>query len=226
MPPFSVNPRNVTRKWSGTDNEQSFNQNPNKSEWENVDISYVYNSNGFRCPEFDSFKNQRVNLALGCSFTEGIGLPVEMTWPFLLSKQINEPVINLGIGGGNSDQVARVLTNVSGLFTIGTVYILWPPLHRFEFYQNDGRIFSRVPGTTDELEYLWVMDDAMSYQRLYKNKLIASLLASKYNFNLIESDVVLKGPTYGIDFHPGVARDGQHFGVRWQEYVVENFLRK
>ena len=82
-----------TQYWKGTDSKALFDQNcsnPEKKEmlqrlgWLDTDtISYVYNSFGFRDEEFDG----RVNgIALGCSQTEGIGLPEFYTWPRVLSR--------------------------------------------------------------------------------------------------------------------------------------------
>jgi hypothetical protein len=71
---------------------------------DSVDIEYKLNSQGYRCNEFD---NQEI-LILGCSQTEGHGLPLELTWPFLLSKKINKDYISLAKGGdGMQSQVAK-----------------------------------------------------------------------------------------------------------------------
>ena len=60
----------------------------------NIKIKYKVNSDSCRSNEFN---NNNV-LILGCSHTFGSGLPVEMTWPSILGKKINEDVANLEIG--------------------------------------------------------------------------------------------------------------------------------
>lgn len=62
---------------------------------DNRKIYYTYNSYGYRSEEF---KDQKV-LTLGCSQTLGVGLPLEYTWPFLLSEKTKMPYVSLASGG-------------------------------------------------------------------------------------------------------------------------------
>ena len=83
--------------------EMSGNNLPLK-EADSVYIEYKLNSQGYRCNEID---NQEV-LILGCSQTHGHGLPIELTWPFLLSKKINKDYISLAKGGdGMQSQITK-----------------------------------------------------------------------------------------------------------------------
>lgn len=68
------------------------------------DIEYKFNSEGFRDDEFD---NRPCGLAFGCSFTEGIGLHTDQTYPRQLSKILGTHVWNLGITGTSLDTVFR-----------------------------------------------------------------------------------------------------------------------
>ena len=83
--------------------EMSGNNLPLK-EADSVYIEYKLNSQGYRCNEID---NQEV-LILGGSQTHGHGLPIELTWPFLLSKKINKDYISLAKGGdGMQSQITK-----------------------------------------------------------------------------------------------------------------------
>jgi hypothetical protein len=62
---------------------------------DNRPIYYTYNSYGYRCEEF---QDQKV-LTLGCSQTLGVGLPLDHTWPFLLSEKTSMPYVSLAKGG-------------------------------------------------------------------------------------------------------------------------------
>ena len=62
---------------------------------DNPQIAYKNNSYGYRCEEFNG---QKI-LALGCSNTHGHGLPIELTWPYMLSKKMNLSYSNLATGG-------------------------------------------------------------------------------------------------------------------------------
>jgi len=50
-------------------------------------------------------------VVLGCSFSYGQGLknPKEESWPALLSKKLNVPVVNLSARGGGNDRIMRRL---------------------------------------------------------------------------------------------------------------------
>lgn len=70
----------------------------------NHKIEYKFNSEGFRDDEFD---NRACGLAFGCSFTEGIGLPTDQTYPSQLSNMLGTHVWNFGITGTCLDTVFR-----------------------------------------------------------------------------------------------------------------------
>lgn len=75
-----------------------------KKEADSVEIDYSLNSYGYRC---DEFKDQEI-LTLGCSQTEGHGLPIDLTWPYLISKKMNKEYISLAKGGdGAPAQVTK-----------------------------------------------------------------------------------------------------------------------
>ena len=62
-------------------------------------ISYVRNKNGHRCKNIEDIDLNNYILTIGCSHTEGIGLKLEDTYPYLLSQMMNCDYYNLGIGG-------------------------------------------------------------------------------------------------------------------------------
>lgn len=218
--PKSWKTGNTTHKWMGSDTEAKFAANP-ISKWQDVEILYKYNSDGFRTHEFSDFLGKKINIALGCSFTEGIGIPIENAWPSLIEKKLNIPLLNLGLGGGTTDTVSRILTNVSGLFQIQKVFILWPEKHRFEYYDEHRDIIDPIgPWNTNE-SYLWNMARCNSLQRLDKNKNIVELLSKCHGFEVIELSIenVLK-TILRID----PARDGMHYGINPNIELAELFL--
>ncbi len=250
--PYSWAPKDTILNWSGMDHADNFNKNPQRANWANVNITYNYNLQGFRCPDLTDFLGQKVNIALGCSFTEGIGLPIECAWPSLVEQHTNYPVLNLGIGGGASDSVARILTNVSGLFDIQTVYILWPPLYRLEHYmlldQNHKVIIHKVykngqpvePVNTirkietlypmdSNPEHVWALTDEMANQRFNRNKSTVDLLAQVGNFRIVQytvDDVITKFRSFNgtENYLRDSARDGQHWGADTQKAISTMML--
>jgi len=247
--PYSWAPKDTTLNWSGMDHRDNLVKNPRRADWDNVDITYTYNPQGFRCADLNNFLGKPVNIALGCSFTEGVGLPVECVWPSLIEQHTKYPVLNLGIGGGATDSVARILTNVAGLFDIQTVYILWPPLHRLEHYmlvdENRKLITRKVykngqpvepVGAVQKIEtlypmdsnpeHVWAMTDEMSTQRFNQNQLIVNLLAKNFEFTVVQTTVdnissTLRAKDFGqLDF----ARDGVHWGTETQKGITKLML--
>ena len=218
--PLSWRPKNTTNLWMGVDTEKNFLTNP-IDKWQGVEINYKHNSDGFRTHELSDFLGKKVNIAVGCSFTEGVGLPVENVWPSILEQKLGIPLLNLGLGGGSTDTAARILTNIAGLFQIKKVFVLWPSIHRFEFYDEiKNEIGARGPWDTNK-NYIWNMSNSNSLQRLYKNKNIVDLLANQYGFEVIELTV-----ENVINTIPNVdpARDNKHFGITPNIKLAEWFL--
>ena len=95
--------------WSSPDTEQAFEQHvkTQPADWyyRTHPISYKYNSNNYRCPEWADIVWQDSWVIMGCSFVEGIGLAESDSLPYLISKLINQPVINLGVGGSGTDAI-------------------------------------------------------------------------------------------------------------------------
>jgi hypothetical protein len=209
--PFSWNLKNKTVSWSGLDNLN------NCDPFWNIPISYQYNNQGFRTHDLTSQIDKEVNIALGCSHTEGIGLPIEMTWPAEIEQQTKITTLNLGLGQGSTDTVARILTNVSGLFSIKNVYILWPAFNRFEIYSHDF-IESIIPSSA-ALEHVWYLNEFNSNQRFFKNQLLVHNLQKQYNFNLKE---ILPDSGWAV---PGdLARDQMHNGPKSNQNLANLFL--
>lgn len=187
MPPQHRNLHNANKElfWSGTDNLVTHKKNiqdDNSREylrahgWLNNDkaISYKYNQHGFRSAEFDQTPSY---LALGCSFTEGVGLPEDQIWPFLLSKKLSANVWNLGVGGTSLDTCFRFLDHYINELNIIGVFVLLPHDGRFEIHTAYG-ILNFNPhwgGDTNDTEEmikkLWYSESNNSYYNRRKNLL-------------------------------------------------------
>ena len=128
--------------WNGSDNEKIYRLNINdpkkrvlleKYGWIDTTIEYRFNQQRFRDDEFD---NRTCGLALGCSFTRGIGLHEHQAWPSLLSNLSGLHFWNLGVGGGAMDTCSRLLDYYITKLTPKIVVLFAPPVPRFEFYDD------------------------------------------------------------------------------------------
>jgi hypothetical protein len=95
---------------------------PNK-EADCINIEYKLNSQGYRCNDFE---NQEI-LILGCSQTEGHGLPINLTWPYLISKKMNQDYINLAKGGdGMQSQVTKAFQFFKEFYNPKYIFAVFP----------------------------------------------------------------------------------------------------
>lgn len=93
--------------WWQQDTEEHWNEwkdkDPLLARFKEKPIEYKFNSLGFRTPEIDTFQDGTFFLALGCSYTAGVGLYQEDLWCEKLAEKIGMPCMNLGIAGGGND---------------------------------------------------------------------------------------------------------------------------
>lgn len=118
--------KNQTHKTSGSDNTGN--------------ITYTYNTLGFRGDKYPFQGQKKVLLAVGCSFTEGVGVNDNETWPFFLANLLNYNHINLGFTGRSNDYIARVLLTYFDIIKPDYIHILYTDTHRREYYPPEGGI--------------------------------------------------------------------------------------
>ena len=104
-----------TLHWLPTDTEESYKkliQHPGHLEyfrkmgWDQPNaITYRINRYGYRADEFDG---DPCVVALGCSYTLGIGLPDEVTWPRQIATRLGLKCANLAWGGYSADSCYRM----------------------------------------------------------------------------------------------------------------------
>ena len=101
--------------FSGPDSEELYLKNlkskPNDWYYRNNTFDYKRNSLGHRTPkEIDELDLDNYILTIGCSHTEGIGLPIENTYSYELSKKLKCDYYNLGLSGSGIDIMMHNLT--------------------------------------------------------------------------------------------------------------------
>lgn len=106
-------PRNRLELFSGADNEADFKKTlltkPHDWYYRTANIVYKRNSQGHRSKEIKDIDLENYFLVTGCSITEGIGLELEKTYPYLLSKMYNCDYHNLAIAGTGIDAMMHNL---------------------------------------------------------------------------------------------------------------------
>jgi hypothetical protein len=140
------------------------------------DIIYSYNSRGFRCMNFDEVpKDAPVFVSVGCSNTEGIGLPEHHTWPHLLCARatletgVSHINLNLGLGGSSNRHIAlRAVRAMRTLRPITGVFIAWTYPHRLHYVYEDGELHDWWAPNAEEIAS---EDEKMKRKRLYFEKI-------------------------------------------------------
>lgn len=205
---------NTATKWQSPDNEENYIKNfitnkgiPNHTNktfctgdkfisYGLDDITYVYNSYGFRVSnvgpkEYEHSYDYPVFVVAGCSVTEGIGLPEEHIWHSQLlrrfiTNETKKPIakFNLGKGGRSIDSCIRFLyisIQHKGLKP-DLVYLLLPPIARTDFIlnnKNDWFVYNFIPGAVnlnenclDSYKIAVNMNDRQRYHNAFKNLLL------------------------------------------------------
>jgi hypothetical protein len=125
---------NQTLQFTGSDTKQLFNLNKRKDWFFNdYDISYSYNDLGHRCKDINNIDLSNYIMFTGCSNTEGIGLKLEHTYPYLVSKKLSCDYYNLAIGSTGLDVLEyNLLTWLQKVDSKPKLVIIqWPDHSRF-----------------------------------------------------------------------------------------------
>lgn len=217
--------------WLPTDTKERYDQNLatkryllEKFGWVGKEIKYKFNSLGFRSEEFDQ-EDQAV--FLGCSFTVGVGLPVEDTWAYHISKNLNLKCYNLGIGGGSMDLAFRLSYFLLKEIKPKIVFLLCPSEFRCEiFEQNDLKTF--LPGEQDRLlaghgyYKSFISNKINDNMNRQKNLMAIRCLCDDLRIKFISLDQSYHIP----DTHRDYARDLWHGGPLANKSLAELFLNK
>ena len=102
-------------------------------------ITYRINEHGFRGEEFG---DGIYLLALGCSYTLGIGLPESCIWPTLVAQRMGLKCANISWGGYGSDSCYRLAEYWIPRLRPAYVCMLAPPTDRLEILTDPGHLAS------------------------------------------------------------------------------------
>lgn len=189
--PIRIGFRNKSTLWNGSDSEERFDAHGNK-EYTKDDISYIMNSEGFRCDDFKELTAIPNITFIGCSITEGVGVPENSTWTKLLhnkilqhlklnNKQFSLPYYNLGMGAAGLDQISRMIVQYWPILQPKITFAHFPDLFRREVVtQSD---FSHwLPAQNNEIgNPKFFIDDNYAIYQTEKNLLIMQEYFEKYN---------------------------------------------
>lgn len=116
----------------------------------NSDISYSFNSHGYRSPEFTQQGDINL-LSIGCSVTFGNGIPVDKrfgdVFASLLSNNTQKTVVNwnMAMPGESIDYIVRTSVLAIPILKPDILITNFPSFARREFFDNNGNRFDYRP---------------------------------------------------------------------------------
>ena len=230
---YYKNVANQTLDWLPMDTKELYEKNLKEkykllktNDWIDKSFTYKFNSYGFRCEEFT---NESTIMFLGCSHTQGIGLPSECVWPELVSNNLNMHCANFGIGGGSLDTAFRLCHGWIKKINPKIVMLLEPPGIRFELaHSNKTSNLSPFLGHDDVIYESfakdWSSNETNNYLNSLKNILAIESLCSIEGVKFIKIDI---NELYNFQIvNNDYARDLTHCGKKTHQDFAKHMLTK
>ena len=207
---------------------------------------YTYNELGFRG---DSIKKEGYKImSIGCSFTEGVGVNDNETWPYQISNLMSAVNMNFGTGGRSNDFISRCLLTYFDLVNPDLVLIMYTYPHRREIYTKEGGIEPFIPGLrwgyisdTDEGNYVQELKERLQnvyedYDNWYRNHLLIKNYLKVKKTPFVWNGSFLKIDNYEIpseenrfdgdyDIFIDIGADNNHPGQAHNKKYAENLFQ-
>jgi hypothetical protein len=219
---------NTTEDWYSSD--QPYNYKEDKNLYKFDDFKYIFNSDGFRCDDLDQ-ESEIPILFLGCSITEGVGLPIHETWSYKLLEKIknktkkNIKYWNLAKSGASIDTNARHLFWFCEKYNVKHVFICVPGIYRREFgWQDSNNKFLRLSGPWWEWENWKSMPGDNLKKQVYHDDAFAQYETFR-SFMIIESIRKYKNFTVDVTFMDSIVLSSFYKKYNFQNYFENiNFI--
>lgn len=214
-----------TVEWLSGDSLKLYNKNLinryddlKKHNWLDNHFSYTFNSLGFRCNEFT---DEPTIMFLGCSYTMGLGLPIEFIWPELVSKNLKMNCANLGISGGSPDTAFRLCHGYIDKIKPKLVIFMIPPGIRCENV-TDNQVTNIIANDFKYEPYLriWAIDENNDYFNREKNILGIKMLCKERDIKLIVVDC------NELNCADSLARDLSHCGIESHSIFSKKIIKQ
>lgn len=176
-------------------------------------VQYQFNELGYRTQCLDQIQGNEI-LAIGDSFTLGLGVSQSHTWPEQLAQQLSSPVLNFSMNGASNDWMMRKTSQLLTVFDPPCIIVHYTFSHRRERAFLDWTDDERTecePLYTDEQNYQnW--QQAFDYFSSLSVPVIHSFITNWHSrhidYDCLPGRVI--PPITKID----LARDGFHYGVK------------
>ena len=227
---YSAYPQHAgqTLNWLPMDTEILYKRNIknnykelNDNGWIDNKVIYRFNQQGFRSPEFTDKPSA---VFLGCSHTLGLGINIEDTFGYIVSKQLNLEYVNMSLASGSLDSVFRFCNNWLPKLQAKIIVLLVPTPERFEIIEGN-TIKTITSNNIRETKYNtfyknWISNDINLQLHQEKNLLAITNLAQ--GTKVIKLEVANEFKKYNLD----KARDLRHVGVKSHKKLSSDLIEK
>ena len=191
------------------------------------DISYNYNSRGFRDNEWPDDLSD-VIWCVGDSFTVGLGQPFKETWPQVLESKLGKRCINIGEDGCSNDIIQKRVIDIIEKYKPKLIVVMWTYLHRRFVNGKNVHLDKNDFGADKDLTN-FIKNYELCATR--QTKIIHSIIpvgdGSGENANLM-AGILKKKNINDVIVFPQLdhARDHHHFDINTSELVTDLMIEK
>lgn len=235
---FLGNPNaNETLLFSGADSQYNFTKNlkSRKEYWyyKDTPIYYSYNENGHRCKNISEIDLSNYILFVGCSHTEGIGVELEKSYPYLVAEELGCDYYNLGVGGSGADTAFYNLMIWFNKIQHKPKHLViqWPEPHRFITSLDENSYHLHGPWTTDEetLKFLYYGEELSYFTNrimMYNNVMSTIINSDEIVYVNRPCDKKIFGEKHVLMEYRDLARDLVHFGIDTHKSIAKKIIAK
>lgn len=161
-----------TVTWHAGDSAYAYeSRGKNKSMYDENSFSYHFNEHRFRCNSFNTIDHSKLKiLYLGCSFTVGEAVPMDVSWAYRLNQKINKDLnyYNLAQSGRGIDYSARILYKHIDHIKPNVVLGLFPVETRSQLLSRDQELLNYMAKYDTTIHYKASPDDIKKYYHAYE----------------------------------------------------------
>lgn len=150
----------------------------NTTDLKEGDVCYNIDRFGLRHTGTNILEDKVDTLVFGCSFTYGVGVPLEKTWAYTVNTQIPQNrYVNLAIPGSSISKITRLLYSIAEFKKPKRIIILLPDYNREEIItEKDSNASKKVRNNFETLNfvprYLPENQEVLYYIKRYMSTLI------------------------------------------------------
>lgn len=239
---------------TGIDSPEAQIELRGNSEWFDsypYEVNYCYNSRGYRDNEWPSTIDElkKSIWCVGDSFTAGIGVKFEHTWPYILQQQTSMRTVNISMDGASNGWIAARACEIISELSPANIVIHWSYTHRREKYidsdsnnQLKYRLMHNNTTADEDIEYTI---ENMSRVESIKNttNVIHSFIPNFHEFLQIQKipdfhlkENILYMPLKIMESFPNakiipcltqldIARDMHHYGKLTADKFVDSIVK-